>query len=81
MRKIMIYPAHDRMVANPAYRVRLPHDPTKILPVQGQLVPAVTAVYRAIRRGDVETDEQRAERAAEAEAKKTKAKKATAKKG
>lgn len=60
-RTVKIYPASDRMVANPDYRVRYdPRDPRKILPAKGATVPWSDYVARLIRAGDVETRDQRA---------------------
>ena len=47
------------MKANPAYQVRMPHDPRKILAVSGALVEHTAEVSRLITACDVETEDQR----------------------
>lgn len=66
----MIYPSHNRMIANPDYRVRVPHEPRRILARDGELCPLTVETIRAIKCGDVDTDPH-----PKPKAKKTKAKK------
>jgi len=66
------------MIANPAYRVRVPHEPHRFLAATGESCPMTVECVRLINDDDVDTEpppkpEPKAK--AKAKAKKTKAKK------